>query len=125
VTTPDVLEAAKPFMQQCGPHDYGLHEMGCMCPDGDPRVVISRMFQEIQRLRDRLDAAQWIADENRRMEQKLAAIRALAGSARSAGGIGCLASDLSAVCDGSCGGHRTTGWTLDPAEVLRALDGES
>lgn len=60
-------------------------------------------------------------------EVRLAKVRTLCEAARYALGVGCLSSveddDGGAVCDGSCGGHRTTGWTLDPAEVLAILGG--
>jgi hypothetical protein len=68
--------------------------------------------------------------ETMRAEQAEAAldrVQALAESARSAIGIGCLSSveddNGALVCNDDCGGHRTTGWTLDPAAVLAALDG--
>jgi hypothetical protein len=51
MTTPDVLEAAKQWMEPCGSCDIGMRS-GCTCPEGDPRVVISRLAQEIIRLRD-------------------------------------------------------------------------
>lgn len=39
-------------MQQCGPHDYGIDVGACGCPPGgDPRPIVSRMAQEIERLR--------------------------------------------------------------------------
>lgn len=51
MTTPDVLEAAKQWMEPCGSCDMGMRS-GCTCPEGDPRVVVSRLAQEIVRLRD-------------------------------------------------------------------------
>lgn len=45
----DVLEAAKPFLTQCGSCDAGL-PMSCSCA-GDPRPVMSRMYAEIEALR--------------------------------------------------------------------------
>jgi hypothetical protein len=62
VTSPDVLEAAKPWMQQCGRCDADM-PMGCSCPPGDPRVLISRMAQEIEQTRAHLaDAHRLIRD---------------------------------------------------------------
>ena len=63
------------------------------------------------------------ADETKELRARIDEVRALAEAAQPAGGIGCLSRTDS--CEGNCGGHRTTGWTLDPAEVLHALDGES
>lgn len=49
----DVLKAAEPWMQVCGPHDYGVDTAPCGCPpDGDPRVIVSKLAAEVQRLRD-------------------------------------------------------------------------
>lgn len=61
--------------------------------------------------------------ENARLWAMVGRVFELATSAEPAGGIGCLTRDPSGVCDGRCGGHRTTGWTLDPVEVLAALEG--
>lgn len=103
--TPDVLEAAKPWMQQCGRCDADL-SMDCTHPEGDPRSLIAAMAQEIQNLR-----------------AAAATVNALVAAAEPAVGVGCLARDWSVPCPGNCGGHRTTGWTLDPAVVRDALDG--
>lgn len=64
------------------------------------------------------------------MKAKLARIRALAEGAHGAGGIGCLAPWYDAegeplTCEGNCGGHRTTGWTLDPDSVLAVINESS
>jgi len=53
-------------------------------------------------------------------------VRALADDAKPAIGIGCLATTFVTdsgvpLCNGMCGGHRTTGWTLDPEAVRAAL----
>lgn len=54
----DVLKAAAPWMQVCGPHDFGVDTAPCGCPpDGDPRVIVSKLATEVQRLREELDAA--------------------------------------------------------------------
>jgi hypothetical protein len=37
-------------LRQCGPCDFGLVEMRCNCPTGDPRVAISRLVAEVRRL---------------------------------------------------------------------------
>lgn len=48
----DVLKAAEPWMQVCGPHDYGVDTAPCGCPpDGDPRVIVSKLAAEVERLR--------------------------------------------------------------------------
>jgi len=40
------------WLKVCGPCDYGLNEYGCNCPSGDPRYAISRLIQEVKRLRE-------------------------------------------------------------------------
>jgi hypothetical protein len=48
----DVLKAAGPWMQQCGPHDVGLDTVGCACPpDEDPRPIVSLLAAEVEKLR--------------------------------------------------------------------------
>jgi hypothetical protein len=54
---------------------------------------------------------------------KLGKILALARRARSAIGVGCLASQPD-DCKGGCGGHRTTGWDLNPREVIQIIGSE-
>lgn len=55
---PDVLAAAEPFVQPCGPHDYGVDTVGCACPTGDYRPVMVRLMEEVKRLRGLLDGAE-------------------------------------------------------------------
>lgn len=55
MTTHDVLEAAKPWMQQCGRCDADL-PMACTCPPADPRPIVSALIAEIEQLRRRLAA---------------------------------------------------------------------
>ncbi len=43
----EAVKDALPWMQQCGSCDAGL-PMGCTCPQGDPRVVISRLVAVIE-----------------------------------------------------------------------------
>lgn len=50
-TQPDVLTAAEPFVQQCGPCDFGVITVGCNCPPGDYRPVMVRLMEEVERLR--------------------------------------------------------------------------
>lgn len=51
MSTGEILEAAKPWMQQCGPHDYGIDSAPCgRPPGGDPRVIVSKLVGEIERL---------------------------------------------------------------------------
>lgn len=45
------LETVRPWMQPCGPHDYGMPEYGCACPDGDPRPIVVKLVAEVERLR--------------------------------------------------------------------------
>ncbi len=56
-----IMEAAaaraEPWLQVCGPHDFGMHEYGCMCkiqacgcPSGDPRPVISSLLDDMRKL---------------------------------------------------------------------------
>ena len=37
-------------LRQCGPHDFGLVEHKCNCPSSDPRPVIGRLCDEVERL---------------------------------------------------------------------------
>jgi hypothetical protein len=47
----DVVKQAKPFLQQCGPCDYGLVEMSCSCAGGDYRPAMIALVREVERLR--------------------------------------------------------------------------
>lgn len=49
--TDDLLTRAKSWLVQCGPCDYGMPEFACTCQPGDPRLVISDLVAEIERLR--------------------------------------------------------------------------
>jgi hypothetical protein len=52
----DVIERAKPFLQQCASCDYGL-PMSCTCPAKDFRPVMLELVREVERLREEaLDA---------------------------------------------------------------------
>lgn len=44
------------WLKQCGPCDFGLHEMSCACPPGDAdyRPVMARLVCEVERLRAEL-----------------------------------------------------------------------
>lgn len=53
----DVLTDAEPFMAQCGPCDYGMVEMGCACPKGDFRPVMSRLVHELDAARQTIARA--------------------------------------------------------------------
>lgn len=55
------------------------------------------------------------------LELRLGRIASLAHRARVALSKGCFSS--SDECDGNCGGHQAVGWTLDPREVLAAVEG--
>jgi hypothetical protein len=70
---PDVIAAAEPFLAQCGSCDYGL-EMGCACPKGDPRVVMSRLVTELTEARTKVDA---LVAERDRLRTALANARNL------------------------------------------------
>ena len=37
------------WMVPCGPHDYGIDWTGCACPQGDPRVVVSELWQAYEK----------------------------------------------------------------------------
>lgn len=51
------LATVEPWMQVCGPCDYGIHNYtGCACPEGDPRPVVVKLVAEIERLRAELAA---------------------------------------------------------------------
>ena len=55
VDRPDVLAEAEPFVQQCGPCDYGVMEVGCACPSGDYRHIMVRLMDEVRRLRAKIE----------------------------------------------------------------------
>ena len=57
--------------------------------------------------------------ENARLTRRIQSVRVLCEEAEHACGIGCLC--YGDECKGTCGGWRTTGWTLDPATVCEAL----
>lgn len=45
-------EITAEWLNVCGPHDYGVTgSVGCFCPDGDPRPVISRLVAELEQAR--------------------------------------------------------------------------
>lgn len=46
----DLDAISREWLNQCGPHDFGVTTAGCACPDGDPRPVISRLVTEVERL---------------------------------------------------------------------------
>jgi hypothetical protein len=48
----DLIERARPFLQQCGSCDAGL-PMACTCPSGDYRPVMADLVAEVERLRQR------------------------------------------------------------------------
>jgi hypothetical protein len=48
----DLIERARPFLQQCGSCDAGL-PMSCTCPTGDYRPVMADLVAEVERLRQR------------------------------------------------------------------------
>lgn len=50
MTELDIEAIAAEHLKQCGPCDYGL-PMACQCPTGDPRSAISRLIDEVKRLR--------------------------------------------------------------------------
>lgn len=54
--TDDLLSRAAPFLNQCGPCDYGL-PTSCTCPAGDWRAVMAELVREVERLRVITEAA--------------------------------------------------------------------
>lgn len=50
MTSPDPVEAAKPWLQMCAPCDLGLPTR-CTCPSGDFRSIILALVNEVERLR--------------------------------------------------------------------------
>jgi hypothetical protein len=62
------LEAIDPgWLNPCGPCDLGV-PMNCTCPTGDPRIVISQLVTEVERLRAELAARDSHAREQRAAE---------------------------------------------------------
>lgn len=60
MSTPEQrAEWAAVWTAQCGPCDAGL-PMGCACPTGDPRPVISALLADVERLGRHL--ADWKAE---------------------------------------------------------------
>lgn len=44
-------EISAEWLNVCGPHDYSVTgSIGCSCPEGDPRPVISRLVAGVERL---------------------------------------------------------------------------
>jgi uncharacterized Zn finger protein (UPF0148 family) len=44
------------WLQECGPHDYGVISTGCACPEGDYRPVMLRLVDEVRHLRADIDS---------------------------------------------------------------------
>lgn len=57
MTTNDIDAIRREWLRQCGPCDAGLL-IGCTCPPGDVRSVLSALCDEIEQLRARLAAAE-------------------------------------------------------------------
>lgn len=66
----DLTAIRKEWLNQCGPCDYGLVEMGCACPVGDYRPIIVKLADEVERLTKAVQSQTAVANA------------ALAGSAR-------------------------------------------
>lgn len=47
-------EIRSEWLNQCGPCDFGMPEYPCACAQGDPRLVILKLVNEVERLRIRL-----------------------------------------------------------------------
>lgn len=47
----DLDEIRSEWLNQCGPCDFGMPEYPCMCAQGDPRLVILKLVNEVERLR--------------------------------------------------------------------------
>ncbi len=73
----DAIE--RDYLVQCGPCDYGLVEMGCACPTGEPRWAITVLVAEVRNLRRE------VRDRSREVvEEKVSRVVAVA-RARTAG----------------------------------------
>jgi hypothetical protein len=48
------VEAVKQWLNLCGSCDAGL-PMNCTCPDGDPRIIILDLYNEVVDLRKKLE----------------------------------------------------------------------
>lgn len=60
MTTPtDLTKVADEWLNECGPHDYGVASASCACPpdNTDPRPDILRLVSEVERCRAALKAA--------------------------------------------------------------------
>jgi hypothetical protein len=47
----DLTAITSEFLQQCGPHDFGVDNAGCNCPTRDYRPVMLDLVREVERLR--------------------------------------------------------------------------
>lgn len=53
----DLDEILAKWCVPCGTCDFGLVEYGCTCPQGDYRLVMLKLVDEIRRLRGATDEA--------------------------------------------------------------------
>jgi len=105
VTELDLSAVTGQWLNQCGPHDFGLSEYGCACPDGDPRPVIASLVAEVERLRRLLaeptapvgpadDERVWVSTARAGIDMHLIAAHGTGcGRSRHAGGITVLAAE--------------------------------
>jgi hypothetical protein len=119
------------WLRQCGSCDAGLPEFGCTCPEGDPRVVISQLVIEVERLRGEAEAyEEAIGDLNHRVVRALKDAahqreRAEAAEARIAAALELhrnVATDCVHCTSLDQGGR--SGWSW-PCETVKALTGDS
>ena len=73
---------------------------------------LCQLLEQLDQMRDRAFKA----------EDAIARVRALCSQSRAVISRGCTC--YADECSGTCGAGRPLGWDLDPAEVVRALDGE-
>lgn len=46
----DLEKIRREWLVECGPHDFGLSEFGCTCPQDDHRNVMKTLLDELERL---------------------------------------------------------------------------
>ena len=94
----------------------------CLC--GMPNGTLHSHFCPVGRVVPRLEyAPEGTSRKLREAEAAIARVRALCSQSRAVVSRGC--SCHADECSGKCGAGKPLAWDLDPADVLRALDGSN